>query len=114
MEKCIFVGYPSGYKGWQFYNPSFPGLTRTSPVDLTPVGGHLNIPDALDLGRDNTFIPAAETALIEPKFATPHLDVPIDVPAQLELPAAPAQPAIAPNIPNIIPDAPNTLHVPAS
>ncbi len=21
MEKCIFVGYPSGYKGWQFYNP---------------------------------------------------------------------------------------------
>jgi hypothetical protein len=21
MEKCIFVGYPSGYKGWKFYNP---------------------------------------------------------------------------------------------
>jgi hypothetical protein len=46
MEKCIFVGYPSGYKGWQFYNPvsrkliiseraifderSFPGLKRMS------------------------------------------------------------------------------------
>jgi GAG-pre-integrase domain len=22
MEKCIFVGYPQGYKGWTFYNPT--------------------------------------------------------------------------------------------
>ncbi|KAJ3495675.1 hypothetical protein NMY22_g19906 [Coprinellus aureogranulatus] len=22
MEKAIFVGYPAGYKGWEFYNPS--------------------------------------------------------------------------------------------
>ena len=22
MEKCIFLGYPEGYKGWRFYNPS--------------------------------------------------------------------------------------------
>ena len=22
MEKCIFIGYPKGYKGWKFYNPS--------------------------------------------------------------------------------------------
>lgn len=21
MEKCIFLGYPTGYKGWRFYNP---------------------------------------------------------------------------------------------
>ncbi|PPQ94669.1 hypothetical protein CVT25_009428 [Psilocybe cyanescens] len=21
IEKCIFVGYPAGYKGWEFYNP---------------------------------------------------------------------------------------------
>jgi hypothetical protein len=21
MEKCIFIGYPPGYKGWKFYNP---------------------------------------------------------------------------------------------
>ena len=84
MEKCIFVGYPSGYKGWQFYNPvtkkfiiseraifdkrSFPGLSRTSPVDLTPVGAQMNVPDALDSGGDNTFIPAAETAPIGPEF----------------------------------------------
>jgi hypothetical protein len=22
MEKCIFVGYLSGYKGWKIYNPT--------------------------------------------------------------------------------------------
>jgi hypothetical protein len=21
MEKCVFIGYPPGYKGWKFYNP---------------------------------------------------------------------------------------------
>ena len=21
MEKCIFIGYPDGYKSWKFYNP---------------------------------------------------------------------------------------------
>jgi hypothetical protein len=57
MEKCVFLGYPSGYKGWLFYNPNtqkyiiskqaefdervFPGLSKykaLSPVDLTPPG----------------------------------------------------------------------------
>jgi hypothetical protein len=28
MEKCIFIGYPEGYKGWLFYNP----LTRKMVV----------------------------------------------------------------------------------
>ena len=22
FEKCIFIGYPDGYKGWKFYNPT--------------------------------------------------------------------------------------------
>ena len=21
MEKCVFIGYPQGYKAWKFYNP---------------------------------------------------------------------------------------------
>jgi hypothetical protein len=54
-QKCIFVGYPPGYKGWKFYNPTtkkfiisecaefdecyFPGLTKssnTAPIQLLP------------------------------------------------------------------------------
>src|SRR5262249_20121049 len=22
VEKCVFIGYPTGYKGWLFYNPT--------------------------------------------------------------------------------------------
>ena len=22
MEKCVFIGYPAGYKGWKFHNPT--------------------------------------------------------------------------------------------
>ena len=22
VEKCVFIGYPTGYKGWMFYNPT--------------------------------------------------------------------------------------------
>ena len=52
MEKCIFVGYPTGYKGWLFYNlstkktiiseravfdeRSFPGLKQTGSINLWP------------------------------------------------------------------------------
>jgi hypothetical protein len=61
MEKCVFIGYPQGYKGWKFYNPttkktviaeradfderyfplskcpSLPSITPTSPaVENTP------------------------------------------------------------------------------
>jgi hypothetical protein len=54
-QKCIFVGYPPGYKGWKFYNPTtkkfiisecaefderyFPGLAKGSnaaPIQLLP------------------------------------------------------------------------------
>ena len=54
MEKCIFIGYPSGYKGWRFYNLTtkkfiiaetaqfderyFPGLSKSiSPISTTPI-----------------------------------------------------------------------------
>ncbi len=67
----------------------------------------MNVPDALDSGGDNTFIPAAETAPIEPEFAPQRLDAPVNVPAHLQPPAAPAPPAIEPNVPNVVPDAPN-------
>src|SRR5215469_12690134 len=50
-QKCVFIGYPAGYKGWQFYNPltrktlisdsvtfderAFPGLSRSPPVEYS-------------------------------------------------------------------------------
>jgi hypothetical protein len=82
MEKCLFFGYPSGYKGWQFYNlvtrkfiiseraifneRSFPGLKRMSSVDLMPVGTPVTFPDILDSRGDDNFVPEPEIAPIEP------------------------------------------------
>ncbi len=44
----------------------------------------MNVPDALDSGGDNTFIPAAETAPIDPEFAPQPLGAPVDVPVHLQ------------------------------
>jgi len=59
MERCIFVGYPPGYKAWKFYNPVtkkfviseraifderyFPGLAK-SPAGLPPVPAVSDLP----------------------------------------------------------------------
>ncbi|CAA7270788.1 unnamed protein product [Cyclocybe aegerita] len=66
MEKCVFLGYPSGYKGWTFFNPTtkkiiiseraefderyFPGLSTgpVAKVDLTPPG-QLPLPQMANL-----------------------------------------------------------------
>ena len=70
MEKCVFIGYPDGYKGWMFYNPTtkrtviseraefderyFPGLKRTpwtpEPFERTPDIPCTPVPD---LGGEN-------------------------------------------------------------
>ena len=73
MEKCIFIGYPQGYKGWKFYNPeskkvfiseradfderffmlqkhSIPHLPPPRPESLleTPSPSFVQLPEALD------------------------------------------------------------------
>jgi hypothetical protein len=64
MEKCIFVGYPAGYKGWQFYNPVtrkfiiseraefderyFPGIKPTL-MNAIPTPPSLNIINGSDM-----------------------------------------------------------------
>ena len=68
MEKCIFVGYPAGYKGWQFYNPVtkkfiiseraefderyFPGIKPTlmTAIPTPPSLNIINGSDMPDLG----------------------------------------------------------------
>ena len=46
MEKCIFIGYPSGYKGWKFYNPETEKVIISERADFderfTYKGGQLS------------------------------------------------------------------------
>ena len=34
MEKCIFIGYPEGYKGWKFYNPKTKKVVISERADF--------------------------------------------------------------------------------
>ena len=78
MEKCIFIGYPQGYKGWKFYNPetkkvvisehadfderffmhqkrSVPHLPSPRPESLleTPSPPSVRLPETLDDSMDD-------------------------------------------------------------
>ena len=34
MEKCVFIGYPQGYKGWKFYNPTTKKVVISERADF--------------------------------------------------------------------------------
>jgi len=71
MEKCVFIGYPQGYKGWKFYNPTMttpPPVPRQSTPAPKPASTSYYIPpdsddsdsddessfdESLDHGREN-------------------------------------------------------------
>jgi len=127
MEKCVFMGYPSGYKGWKFYNPTtqkyliseraefderiFPGLAKykaTSQTDLTPPGSLPLVPvptsvPMFDLEGDS------DVEVIAPHI--PHAELPLDVALPERTPTPPALPAIvhAP-LPAPAQDPPPDLH----
>src|SRR5258708_35564716 len=118
MEKCVFMGYPSGYKGWLFYNPNtqkyiiseraefdervFPGLSKykaTSPVNFT--SDSAPVPPAttpVDLGGDNDDdISTSVVPLPAP------LPIPENPPVVDPLPAIPAPPIAPPPLPLPLP-----------
>ena len=116
MEKCVFVGYPSGYKGWTFYNPStqkyiicehaefdecvFPGLAKykaTSPVNLTSPNSIVapTFDLLLNLGGDSDDDKPTLTSMSMPPPTFAPLDPPVDLPA-------PEEPSIEPVVPPII------------
>ena len=114
MEKCIFIGYPAGYKGWKFYNPTtkktiiseraefderyFPGLKRSSTslplplpssLSLLPPATSTHPPTFIDPGPvlvedDDQVTPAAHPGGEEPIAGQPEPAVTVP-----DLPVAP-------------------------
>jgi len=104
------MGYPSGYKGWKFYNPTtqkylisegaefdeciFPGLAKykvTSPADLTLRGSPSLAPvptsvPMVDLQGDS------DVGVIAPRI--PHAELPLNAALPERTPTPPALPAI--------------------
>ncbi|KAF7768461.1 hypothetical protein Agabi119p4_7704 [Agaricus bisporus var. burnettii] len=131
-EKCVFIGYPAGYKGWKFYNPVtkrtviseradfderyFPGTSKAQleavpsfactpePLQVpNDTSSHSGLPPLQDEGGDNHFPPA------RPKTPTPSASVPPEEKPVLPLPL----PVIPPFIPPVIPPVtPPQIHAP--
>ena len=86
MEKCIFLGYLEGYKGWRFYNPVTKRLIiseravfdeRYQPglKDWDANTSHLTLPPE-SLRTTPTPTPSARTESVE-RPAMPYIDIPL-------------------------------------
>ena len=98
MEKCIFVGYPAGYKGWQFYNPVtkkfiiseraefderyFPGIKPTllNAIPTPPSHSLTNGSDMPDLGGHHINTNQSATS----KVSTSVVQISMQPPSQSE------------------------------
>jgi len=51
MEKCVFIGYPQGYKGWKFYNPTLKKTVIAERADFDeryfPLSKHPSSPSVI-------------------------------------------------------------------
>ena len=115
MEKCIFIGYPSGYKGWRFYNPTskkfiiaetaqfderyFPGLSKSiSPPSLAPIVSSPPQPSVIHLP-----LPAEEMGepLLQKRAQNRIIEV--EALSQPNTPPPPIVPQLALDLPNPFP-----------
>jgi hypothetical protein len=116
MQKCIFVGYPIGYKGWQFYNPvtkkfiiseqamfdehQFTGLSSKHPnpsftlLPLTEPSDSNLASFVPELEGDNDILPPTQILPPEPIAPLPALLIP-----PVDQPAPPPPPASSPSPP---------------
>jgi Reverse transcriptase (RNA-dependent DNA polymerase)/gag-polypeptide of LTR copia-type/GAG-pre-integrase domain/Integrase core domain len=127
MEKCIFVGYPAGYKGWQFYNPVskkfiiseraefderfFPGNKPTliNAIPTPPSFNLLNGSDMPDLGGHNIYTNQSATSNISPTIVT----MPMHISSQPEpVYSSPVTAQVFP--PPVAPESPISTPPPAS
>ena len=117
MEKCIFIGYPSGYKGWKFYNPETEKVIISERADFderfTYKGGQLSaqrdtyvhLPPIDPLSDEHNIGPyIPEPVEVEPEPQEPHTEsesdddppfnAPDPMPQRPSTPELPAEPVV--------------------
>src|SRR5882757_901607 len=109
MQKCVFIGYPVGYKGWKFWDTSskrcliseradfderyFPMRKDTPPLQ----------PSLVDVGPSiSEFVPAQEGRLFDDSGSEPDTTPPVVIPPIVPdpIPVAPVAPATPPSLPS--------------
>src|SRR6201746_2156918 len=86
MEKCVFIGYPQGYKGWKFYNPTTKKTViaeradfdeRYFPLSKRPSSPSIPLPSPVE----NTPAVLPTTAPVETTPVAPIRPAPRSLPA---------------------------------
>jgi hypothetical protein len=117
-QKCVFIGYPEGYKGWKFYNPTtkkvviseraefderyFPGLSKSSdhiPSDILMPIDSLQSPELSPLlfeGGDDTAQPPLVPASTNSRSPSPD---PLPLRQPTPPPLSPSPPHTPPHTP---------------
>ena len=73
MEKCVFIGYPEGYKGWKFYNPDTKKMVISERAEFDEWYGW-NKPLDRNLQSINNLVEQPSSSVSEPiDILLPHL-----------------------------------------
>src|ERR1700679_3880994 len=89
MEKCVFVGYPDGYKGWMFYNPTTKRTVISERAEFDerycPGLKHTPLtPEPFEPPPSTPFTPGSDSGGDDEPDINPTQDSPKIVPASLE------------------------------
>ena len=120
MEKCVFIGYPQGYKAWTFYNPMSKKVI---------ISERANFDERFFLNKKNStqLCPPHPESLLDPSHIPVHLpeyldDTLDDSPSSQkpvhggdrstssDLPSAPAEAPLAPLAYSVTPPSPTQFH----
>ena len=76
MGKCVFIGYPQGYKGWKFYNPTMKKVVISERADFDkkyfPMSKHFTSPSFAPPSAEVESTPSTPPALVpRPSPAAP-------------------------------------------
>src|ERR1700727_1250174 len=78
MEKCVFIGYPPGYKGWKFYSPGSKKVMISERADFDERYFMLqrHSQPHLPPPRPDTLLETPPTSLLLPDMLDELLDAP--------------------------------------
>ena len=109
FEKCIFIGYPDGYKAWKFYNLKTKCTMISEHADFDEHGSVPHPPPFSTSTSPSLYVPPLLPDGLDPE--EPHLHVPGGDLADQHAPAPEAPPVMPPK--DLAP-VPHVIQAPAS
>ena len=74
FEKCVFIGYPDGYKAWKFYNLEAKQTVISEHADFDERGSVPHPPPSSTFSSSSSYVPPLLADGLDPE--KPHVHVP--------------------------------------